>query len=260
VARFAANLSMLWQELEPYERFDAAASAGFRRVEMLFPHQLEAGRVAESLQRNQLEMVLFDPHPGDWVAGERGLLAIPGRERECLEAIQAAIELAGRLGTPRLNCLAGVQPEDVPVERCLETAAANLYAAAPMIEEAGLLLLVEPVNSLDIPGYVVDTLDKAVTLVRQAQSPAIRLQLDQYHVARAGGDAIAGLRTHFDLIEHVQIADCPGRGQPGTGQQPIGEFLAELDLLDYVGVVGLEYRPQGGTEESLTWLPREERQ
>lgn len=253
--RYAANLSMLWQELDPLERFERAAGAGFRLVEMLFPHQLDTDRVAEALDGHGLEMVLFDPHPGDWAAGERGLLSLPGREQECLETIHAAVELAGRLRVRRLNCLAGLVPEGASPEACLDVARENLSRAAPVVREAGLSLLVEPINTVDMPGYAVDTLEKGAALVESVGDPAVRLQLDQYHVAMAGGDAIDGLRRYFELVDHVQIADVPGRGQPGTGQQPIPAFLEELDEIGYRGVVGLEYRPQGTTEESLAWLP-----
>ena len=253
--RYAANLSMLWQERDPLERFDLAAGAGFRLVEMLFPHQLDTDRVAEALAGNGLEMVLFDPHPGDWAAGERGLLSLPGREQECLETIHAAVELAGRLRVPRLNCLAGLVPEGASPEACLDVARQNLCRAAPVVRDAGLSLLVEPINTVDMPGYAVDTLEKGAALVESVGDPAVRLQLDQYHVAMSGGDAIDGVRRYFEIVDHVQIADAPGRGQPGTGEQPIPAFLEELDRLGYQGVVGLEYRPQGTTEESLAWLP-----
>jgi hydroxypyruvate isomerase len=255
VPRYAANLSMLWQERDALERFALAAQSGFHLVEMLFPHLLDTDRVAEALSDNGLEMVLFDPHPGDWSAGERGLLSLPGREQECLETIHAAVELAGRLRVPRLNCLAGLVPDGASPERCLDVARENLGRAAPVVRDAGLTLVVEPINTVDMPGYAVDTLAKGAALVEAVGDPAVRLQLDQYHVAMAGGDAIEGLRRYAHLVEHVQIADAPGRGQPGTGEQPIAAFLTELDHLGYQGVVGLEYKPQGTTEESLAWLP-----
>lgn len=257
--RFAANLSMLWQEQDPYARFGLAAEAGFGRVEMLFPHQLETARVREALTDHGLEMVLFDPDPGAWDQGERGTLAIPGREQECRDAIGRAIELAAVLKTPRINCLAGIQPEGVSTERCLDTAVENLALAAPAIERAGLEVLVEPVNSLDTPGYIIDTIEKAASVVERVGHPAVRLQLDQYHVARAGGDPVAALHRHLDRIAHVQIADLPGRGQPGSGSWPIAAFLEELDDAGFQGTVGLEYKPQGTTEESLAWLPPEAR-
>jgi len=257
--RFAANLSMLWQDRDPYDRFRAAAEAGFSRVEMLFPHRLDTDRVAGLLGELRLEMVLFDPAPGDWAGGERGLLCLPGREDEFLDTLRDAIALAGRLGTRQLNALAGILPPGVSREEGRRTAVANLRAAAPLVEAAGLIVLVEAINSIDMPGYFADTIERAADLVGAAEGRAIRLQLDQYHVAMMGDDPIAALRDHRGLVRHVQIADVPGRHEPGTGSYPIREFLAELDDVGYEGVVGLEYRPLASTEDSLSWLPPEAR-
>ncbi|MDQ6774555.1 MAG: TIM barrel protein [Candidatus Dormibacteraeota bacterium] len=251
---FAANLSMLWTELPPLERFGAAAEAGFKRVEMLFPHELDSDALASTLQDLDLEMVLFDPAPGDWAGGERGLLCLPGREAEFLQTVRDAIALAPRLGTTKLNALVGLVPVGVSPTQAMATATANLRAAAPLVEAGRVTLLVETINSIDMPGYLADSVDKAVALVESAASPAVRFQLDQYHVAMSGADATEELRRHFPMIGHVQVADVPGRHQPGTGQQPIEAFLAELDALGYAGSVGLEYRPLGTTAESLVWL------
>jgi hydroxypyruvate isomerase len=253
---FAANLTMLWTELDPYQRFAAAAGHGFRHVEMLFPHELDAARLEGTLREHQLDLVLFDPAPGNWGVGERGLLCLPGREDEFMRSVDEAIALAGRLGTRRLNALAGIVPDGTSRSTAREVAIANLRRAAPFIERAGLTLLVEPINAIDMPGYLAATVEAAVDLVNAAESPAVRLQLDQYHVAMAGSDAIDALRRYAPLVAHVQVADVPGRHQPGTGEQPIEAFLDELDRIGYEGYVGLEYRPLGSTEESLAWLER----
>lgn len=252
--KFAANLTMLWTELDPYERFAAAARQGFRHIEMLFPHELDGDRLVATLREHQLEMVLFDPAPGNWAGGERGILCLPGREPEFMQSIHDAIILANRLGTKRLNALVGIVPPGISRETATEVATANLRAAAPLIEQAGLILMVESINAVDMPGYLLDTVDKAAALVHAAGSDSVRLQLDQYHVAMSGGVAIEALCHYAPLVRHVQIADVPGRHQPGTGEQPIEAFLDELDRIGYDGFVGLEYRPQGTTEESLTWL------
>jgi hydroxypyruvate isomerase len=254
VPKFAANLTMLWAELDPYQRFAAAARQGFRHVEMLFPHELDGDRLLATLREHQLEMVLFDPAPGKWAGGERGVLCLPGREAEFMQTVHEAIGLAHRLGTKRLNALAGIVPAGVSRETATEVASANLRAAAPLVEQAGLTLMVESINGVDMPGYLLDTVNRAAELVHSAGSGAVRLQLDQYHVAMSGGDAIEALRRYAPLVAHVQIADVPGRHQPGTGTQPIEAFLDELDRIGYDGYVGLEYRPLGTTEESLSWL------
>ncbi|HTO97661.1 MAG TPA: TIM barrel protein [Myxococcales bacterium] len=257
--RFAANLTMLWPELDVYDRFRAAAQAGFRRVEILFVHELDPARVARLLEELRLELVLFDPAPGNWAKGERGLLSVPGREEEFLGTVREAIASALRYGTRLLNCLAGIPPAGVARDIAQRTAVENLRAAAPLGEKAGVTILVEAINSIDMPGYFADTVDKAAALVEAAASPHVRLQLDQYHAGMAGTDPRAALGKHAALVRHVQIADVPGRNQPGTGTQPIAGFLEDLDGMGYAGSVGLEYRPRGGMEEALAWLPRERR-
>src|SRR5919201_1231837 len=257
--RFAANLSMLWPELDVYERFRAAAEAGFRRVEILFVHELDPARVERELKDHGLELVLFDPAPGNWAGGERGLLSLPGREEEFLRTVRDAVTSARRFGTRLLNALAGIPRTGVSRSDAERTAIANLRAAAPLVEGIGAKLLVEAINSVDMPGYFADTVERAVALVEGAGSPSVRLQLDQYHVGMAGADARAALRRYRSLVAHAQIADVPGRNQPGTGKQPIREFLGDLDELGYRGSVGLEYRPRGTMDEALAWLPRPHR-
>jgi hydroxypyruvate isomerase len=257
--RFAANLSMLWPELDVYDRFAAAAQAGFTRVEILFVHALDHDRIERLLQEHDLELVLFDPRPGDWEAGERGLLSLPGREADFLSSIHEALAAAQRFGTKRLNAIAGVLPPGVDRQDAEKTAIHNLRNAAPLAEAADVKLLVENINPIDMPGYVADTVERAAGLVDAADHPSVRLQLDQYHVGMVSGDARAALRRWGALVEHVQIADVPGRHEPGTGQQPIAEFLSDLDARGYAGSVGLEYRPATTTEQALAWLPRDKR-
>ena len=253
--RFAANLTMLWPELDVYDRFAAAAKAGFRRVEILFVHPLDPARVQQELKDNRLELVLFDPAPGDWEHGERGLLSVPGREAEFLMTVRDAVGSARQFGTRLLNALAGIPPAGTPREAAQATAIRNLRAAVPLVEEIGATLLVEAINSIDMPGYFADTVERAAARVEGAAAPSVRLQLDQYHVGMAGGDARAALKRYSSLVRHVQIADVPGRNQPGTGKQPIREFLQDLDETGYAGSVGLEYRPRGAMDDALAWLP-----
>ena len=257
--QFAANLSMLWPELDVYDRFRAAAEAGFSRVEILFVHALDQDRVASLLAEHGLELVLFDPYPGNWDAGERGLLSLPGREADFAKSITDALEAAKLFGTHRLNAIAGVLPPGVSREAAETTAIDNLRRAAPLAENHGMLLLVENINTTDMPGYFADTADRAASLVQAVDRPSIRLQLDQYHVGMMGGDPLDAFSRYRELVEHVQVADVPGRHEPGTGQQPIPEFLEDLDRLGYKGAVGLEYRPSTTTEAALAWLPRDRR-
>ena len=257
--KFAANLSMLWPELDVYDRFGAAAEAGFKRVEILFVHELDHDRIARLLRDNGLELVLFDPEPGNWEAGERGLLCLPGREDDFLRTVREAIQTAKRFGTRRLNCICGIVPEGVSREEAERTALSNLRKAAPLAQAAGVFLLIENINGTDMPGYFADTADKAAALVRAADHPSVRLQLDQYHVGMVGGDAHEELRRHAMLVEHVQIADVPGRHEPGTGEQPIEEFLEELDGIGYRAPSGSNIGLQSTTEQALLWLDRARR-
>jgi hydroxypyruvate isomerase len=245
---------MLWQDLEPYQRFEAAAAAGFTHVEMLFPNQLDADRLESALNRLGLDMVMFDPDAGDWAAGERGLLALPEREEEFAATVRAAIDLAARLGTSRLNTLVGIPPAGVTSDQARDTAIANLNRVAPLAHDAGVTLLIEAINSVDIPGYWASTVATAARLVQTVNHPSVRLQLDQYHAAMAGEDARECLREYLPLIAHVQIADVPGRHEPGTGSEPIGDFLRDLDRAGYEGFVGLEYHPLVDTASSLEWM------
>jgi hydroxypyruvate isomerase len=256
---YAANLSMLWPELDVYDRFRAAAEAGFSRVEILFVHALDHERVARLLKDHALKLVLFDPYPGNWDAGERGLLSLPGRESEFAASITDALEAAKRFGTGRLNAIAGVLPPGVSRAAAEATAVDNLRRAAPLAQAAGVLLLVENINTVDMPGYFADTPERAAALVQAVDHPSVRFQLDQYHVGMMGGDPLDAFTRYRELIEHVQIADVPGRHEPGTGHQPIGQFLTMLDRAGYRGAVGLEYRPSVDTDKALAWLSPDQR-
>src|SRR5258708_18146378 len=194
MAKFAANLTMLWTELDPIDRFAAAARNGFRHVEMLFPHELDEGRPVATLRELQLEMVLFDPAPGNWAGGERCILGLPGREEEFMGSVQDAIGLAKRLGTKRLNALAGIVPSGISRDTATEVALNNIRAAAPFIEKAGLTLMVESINGVDMPGYLLDTVDEAAELVGAAGREAGRVQVDHDRRAMAGSLALDARR------------------------------------------------------------------
>lgn len=257
--KYAANLSMLWPELDVYDRFRAAAEAGFSRVEILFVHALDTRRIKQQLQEHGLQLVLFDPEPGDWEAGERGLACNPRRRGDFERTIHAALETAQVLGVQRLNVLTGIPQPDVALDDVHAAVVDSFSWAAPLAESAGVDLLVENINTTDFPGYYMSSVERAAQLEQDVNRPNVRVQLDQYHVGMSGGDARADLRTYLDLVSHVQIADVPGRHEPGTGQQPIVEFLSDLDALGYQGAVGLEYRPSGATDAALEWLPRAQR-
>src|SRR5205823_1383135 len=178
------------------------------------------------LDEHNLELVLFDPAPGDWEAGERGMACNPDRRGEFQRTLNAALETAQQLGVRRLNVLTGIPRPEVSREAAHACIVENFASAAPLAEHAGVNLLIENINPTDFPGYYVTSVDRAAAIISEISRPNVRLQLDQYHVGMVGGDARALLRLHLPLVEHVQIADVPGRHEPGTGQQPIREFLA----------------------------------
>ena len=257
--RFSANLSFLWPDLEPCDRIKAAADAGFKKVEILFPYEWDVDRIERDLQRCDLDLVLFDVPPGDREKGDRGMLCIPGREEECLAAVRRALELARRFGTRRLNLLAGMLPPDLPREQALAHAATVLRKAGDLAQAAGVQLLIENISPPTAPGYLAETVEQAAELIAAANHAAIALQLDQYHVSMVGADPSAAAECYASAIGHVQIADVPGRHQPGSGTAPITAFLAKLDELGYDGSVGLEYAPLGSMDEALAWLPLNKR-
>ncbi len=254
--RFSANLSFLWPELDMYDCCRAAAGAGFKAVEILFPHELDLDRLERELSRGGLELVLFDVPPG--AKGERGMLCIPDREEECLAAVRWALDTAKRFGTRNLNLLAGTLPPDLPREQALRTAAERLRGAGDLAEAAGVKLLIENISPAAAPGYFAPTIEDSAELLAAAGHPATGLQLDQYHVSMVGGDLLAAVDRYAPLIGHVQIGDAPGRHQPGTGQAPIIPFLRKLDECGYTGYAGLEYVPQGTMNEALAWLTNSE--
>ncbi len=250
---YAANLNFFWSELEPFERFRAAARFGFRRVEFLFPQRVDTEVLAATLQECQLELVLFDTWPGE-SAGESGYLALPGQEDNFHRTLEEALVLAGKLGTSRLNVLGGILPTAVDAARAQATAIANLSSVAHSAAQANVSLLLENINPIDRPGYAFPTPASVAEVVKAVGHPSVGMQFDFYHAARAGLNPLREYQEYRDLVRHVQLADAPGRHQPGTGEQQVQPFLDELDRGGYSGLVGLEYAPTGTTEDGLSWL------
>jgi hydroxypyruvate isomerase len=259
VIRYAANLTMLFNEVPFLERFERAAAAGFRAVEFLFAHNVDQDGVARELHRHGLELVVFDPEAGDFAAGDRGYLCDPGRRGHLLRTVEAAIETAGRLGCRRLNVLAGNRVDGATDAAMRQTAVDNLKAAAPLARAAGITLLVEALNTWESPRYFLDGSRLGLDLVREVGEPNVRFQYDVYHLQRMEGELTTTLTRSLPWIGHVQIADVPGRHEPGTGEIHYAHLLRALETAGYDGYVGLEYRPSGLTEDSLGWLPREAR-
>jgi hydroxypyruvate isomerase len=255
--RFCANVSMLFTEVPFLERFGRAASAGFAAVELWWPAGEDVDAVAAAIAAAGLEVALLNFPAGDMPAGERGLLGDPAREAEFRDAVPRALDLAHAIGCTRLNALVGHRVEATGLEKQLTLAARNVAWAADLARERGADVLIEAINTFENGPYLVPTTADAVAFLDRVARENVKLQYDAYHMQRMEGNLVPTIREHVDRIGHIQIADAPDRGEPGTGEIDYGFVLRAIDGLGYDGFVGLEYRPRGGsTEESLGWLPR----
>nr|PZN71571.1 MAG: hydroxypyruvate isomerase [Bacillota bacterium] len=252
--RFAANLTMLFTEVPFLERFAAAQKAGFRSVEFLFPYAYSVSEIQSRIDRHHLEVVLFNLPAGDWQAGDRGIAADPRRVEEFRDGVRQAIPWAKALGVPRLNCLAGKQVPGVSYGEQWKTLVENVRFAAQALGEAGLSLTVEALNHFDIPGAFLTRTEQVLALLAEVDLPNVFVQYDVYHAQREEGNLVPTLREHLPRIGHIQIADSPGRHQPGTGEINYRFVLGELDRLGYQGYVSLEYIPEPDTVSSLGWI------
>ena len=250
--RFAANLTMMFQEFAFLDRFAAAAAAGFDAVEYLFPYDFEMSQIARSLRDNHLTQALFNLPPGDWAAGDRGLAALPGRKREFRDSVATALRYAGATGVGRLHVMSGIARRDDPqAGACYRESLAYLCDQAG---QAGLDVLIEPINARDMPGYFLNDFNYAADLIADLGLANLKLQFDIYHRQIIHGDVLTGLKALMPIIGHVQIAAVPLRNEPGTGELDDMRVLTALDTLGYSGFVGCEYRPAAGTVEGLGWL------
>ena len=252
--RFAANLSFLFTERPFLERFAAARAVGFAAVEFHSPYDFDRAALAEVAMTSGLEVVLFNLPAGDWAIGERGIACHPRRIAEFQDGVGQAIEYARLLGCAKLNCLAGIAPGDMAHDKARETLIENLRFASAVTRRAGIELLLEPINTRDTPGYFVATTRAALALIKAVGSDNLRLQFDIYHAQAMEGDLARTLQEHLPHIGHVQLADNPGRHEPGSGEINFPFLLRHLDRIGYAGWVGCEYMPSGRTEDSFGWL------
>ncbi len=252
MTRFAANLSMMFTEVPFLERFAAAADAGFSGVEYLFPYAYDAAELADALHRNRLEQALFNAPPGDWDAGERGIAALAGRDEEFAEGIARALHYATALDCPRIHVMAGTARADDAAAR--DRFVERVRVAADAAAASGRTIMLEPINPIDMPGYLLNDVSLACELIERIDRANVRLQLDLYHAQIIAGDLTRLIRRTAPLIGHVQIASVPDRAEPDGGELALGHLLAELDSAGYDGWVGCEYRPAGDTRAGLGWL------
>jgi len=252
--RFAANLTMMFNEVPFLDRFHAAAEAGFEAVEFLFPYDHAPEEVAARLARGRLRNVLFNMPPGDWARGERGIGAVPGREAEFRDGVAKALRYAEALETPTLHAMAGLVPPGADRAACRATYVANLRHAAAELARRGLTLVVEPINTRDIPGYFLNTQAEAHALREEVGAPNLKVQMDLYHAQIVEGDLTAKLRRFAPHVGHVQIASVPDRNEPDRGEVDYRHLFQVLDDVGYGGWVGCEYRPARGTVAGLGWF------
>lgn len=260
--RFSANLSYLYTDLDFLGRFAAARRSGFTAVEFHFPYAWDSRRLADAVREEELEVVLFNLPPGDWNAGERGIACHPGRTREFRDGVARAVHYAKALGCGRVNCLAGIRPVDASDEAARRTLIDNLRYAAGELGKAGIRLMIEPINTRDIPGFFVSRTRQALDLVAEANCGNLFVQYDIYHAQVMEGDLARTIGENLASIGHMQLADNPGRHEPGTGEINFPFLFAHLDRIGYEGWIGCEYKPGpanegsplGETEASLGWL------
>lgn len=252
--KFAANLSMMYTEVPFMERFGAAAKDGFRGVEFLFPYAFEAEAIAAELKRHGLQQVLFNTWPGDFDGGERGLASLPGREAEFLSGVDRAIGYAKVLGCPRLHAMAGLIPQGADRAERRALYVRNLREAARRCADAGLALLIEPINTRDIPGFFLNTQAEAHAIVAEVGAPNLKVQFDLYHCQIVEGDLAVKLKRDLAHIGHVQIAGVPERHEPDRGEVNYPFLFEHLDAIGYAGWIGCEYRPRAGTSAGLGWI------
>ncbi|HEX8614717.1 MAG TPA: hydroxypyruvate isomerase [Telluria sp.] len=251
--KFCANLSLMFTEVSFLDRFGAARANGFDGVEFLFPYAFDAGQIAERLARSNLQLVLHNLPAGDWDAGERGLACDPRRVTEFQDGVALALDYASALGVGRLHCLAGKLPPGIEPERAHETYIANLRFAAAKLAAHGSDLLIEPINTYDMPGYFLTGSAQAAAVIAECGAPNLFMQYDIYHMQRMEGELAGTIRARLPLIRHMQAADNPGRHEPGTGEINYRYLFTLLDELGYDGWVGCEYHPRGDTTAGLDW-------
>ncbi|EBC4997297.1 hydroxypyruvate isomerase [Salmonella enterica] len=252
--RFSANLSMLFTEYDFLERFDKAALSGFRGVEFMFPYDNDIEVLKRKLRDNNLEHTLHNLPAGDWAAGERGIACIPGREEEFRDGVAAAIRYARALGNKKINCLVGKTPLGFSATEIHDTLVENLRYAANMLAKEDILLLIEPINHFDMPGFHLTGTQQALALIKDIGSDNIKIQYDIYHMQRMEGELTQTMTAWADKIGHLQIADNPRRGEPGTGEINYDFIFNVIKQSGYDGWVGCEYKPLTTTEAGLSWI------
>lgn len=252
--RFSANLSMLFTEVDFLRRFNEAANAGFKAVEYMFPYQFDAQNLAMALKKNNLKQVLFNLPAGNWDIGERGIAVLPDRRQEFEEGVARAILYAKALDCSLINCLVGVKPSGISELQVRDVLMSNLRFAADALAQEGIRLLIESLNTRDMPGFYLSRTTDVLSLIQEINHPNIYYQYDIYHMQIMEGDITTTIRNNIKTIGHIQLADNPGRHEPGTGEINYSNLFRFIDETGYAGFIGCEYKPLTTTEEGLGWV------
>ena len=252
--KFAANLTMLYTDLPFLDRFAAASQSGFKAVEFLFPYAHTADSIRDKALAAAVQIVLHNLPAGNWDAGERGIACLPDRVSEFREGVGRAIHYAKALGVSQLNCLAGIAPASANAHHLHDTLVDNLRYAASELAQHGMKLLIEPINTYDIPGFFLNRSAQALAVMDEVRSPNLYLQYDIYHMQRMEGELAATMEKYLARIAHIQLADNPGRNEPGTGEINYRFLFQHIDRIGYQGWIGCEYKPKTTTTAGLGWL------
>ncbi|MCH2311781.1 MAG: hydroxypyruvate isomerase [SAR202 cluster bacterium] len=252
--KFSANLSMLFTELDFLERFSAARAAGFEYVEYLFPYDFSPEQIRDQLTENNLKQVLFNLPAGNWADGDRGITCLPDRIDEFKDGVNTAIVYAEELGCTQLNALAGIPTLESNTDSVKQTFVNNLDFAASKLRDKNICLLTEPINLIDIPGFYLNYTEQAKDIIKEVDSNNLFIQYDIYHMQIMEGDLIRTITNNLDYIKHIQIADNPGRHEPGTGEINYSSIFRALQKIGYKGYVGCEYIPKNSTLDGLGWI------
>lgn len=252
--QFNANLSMMFNEVPFLERFAAAAQAGFKGVEFLFPYEFTKEQIKAELDRHKLQLILHNMPPGDWAKGERGLACLPGRDEEFKAGVAKALDYATHFGLKQLHCMAGLTPAGVSGPQLRDNYIRNVRYAANAAAKSGIRVLIEPINTRDIPSYYLNTSKQAIELMDAIAAPNVYLQYDIYHMQIVEGDLAPTMERLLPRIGHMQLADTPGRHEPGTGEINYTFLFSHIDRIGYKGWIGCEYRPATTTLAGLGWV------
>lgn len=252
--KLSANISMLFTEVPFLRRIKRCADNGFAGIEFLFPYEFKIEEIKEKIEKYNIKIVLHNLPAGKWESGERGIACHPDRIEEFKNGVDLAIKYANALNVKQLNCLSGIKPADLDEQIALDTLIDNLKYAAGKLKEHNIKLLVEPINNYDIPGFILNSTKRAIQIMDLVGSDNIFLQYDVYHAQRMEGEILGNIKKYFDRIAHIQIADNPGRNEPGTGEINYKNIFKFLNNQNYQGWVGCEYKPEKETAVGLSWI------